>query len=153
MGGRYSGHLAALLDTDSRLIVGWAMRAYRDEALVTAALRMAFGRRYPSADLIHPTDRGSQYTADDYLKWLASRHIQVSMSRKADCYDSAMMDSFFSTLRPECTDLQPFSTRQAARLAVFAFIEVFYNRLRLHSALRYLSPSEQQGACKVRQKK
>lgn len=138
--------LAALLDTYSRLIVGWAMSAYRDEALVTAALRMAFGRRYPSDDLIHHTDRGSQYTADDYLKLLDSHHMQVSMSRKGDCYDNAMIESFFSTLRAECTELQRFSTRQAARLAVFEFIEVFYNRQRLHSSLDYLSPSEHEAA-------
>jgi transposase InsO family protein len=138
--------LAALLDTYARLIVGWARSAYRDEALVTAALRMAFGRRYPSADLIHHTDRGSQYTADDYRTWLASYRIQVRMSRKGDCYDKAMLDSFFSTLRAECADLQRCSTRQAARLAVFEFIEVFYNRQRLHSSLGYLSPSEHEAA-------
>jgi putative transposase len=138
--------LAALLDTYSRLIVGWAMSTHRDEALLTAALRLAFGRRYPSADLIHHTDRGSQYTADDYLTLLDSYRIQLSMSRKGDCYDNAMMESFFSTLRAECTDRQRFSTRQAARLAVFEFIEVFYNRQRLHSSLAYLSPSEHEAA-------
>jgi transposase InsO family protein len=135
-------YLAALLDTYSRLIVGWAMRVYRDEALVTDALRMALARRElpEDTDLIQHTDRGSQYTADDYLALLKDYGIQVSMSGKGDPYDNAMMESFFSTLRAELTDLERFATRQAARTAVFEFIEVFYNRQRLHSSLGYRSP-------------
>lgn len=135
-------YLAALLDTYSRLIVGWAMSVYRDEALVEAALRMALVRRElpQAADLIQHTDRGSQYTADDYLALLKTHGIQVSMSTKGDPYDNAMMESFFSTLRAELTDLARFATRQAARTAVFEFIEVFYNRQRLHSSLGYRSP-------------
>lgn len=135
-------YLAALLDTYSRLIVGWAMSIYRDEALVEAALRMALARRErpEDSDLIQHTDRGSQYTADDYLLLLKAHGIQVSMSNKADPYDNAMMESFFSTLRAELTDLERFATRQAARTAVFEFIEVFYNRQRLHSSLGYRSP-------------
>jgi transposase InsO family protein len=135
-------YLAALLDTYSRLIVGWAMSIYRDEALVEAALRMALVRRElpQAADLIQHTDRGSQYTADDYLALLKAHGIQVSMSDKGDPYDNAMMESFFSTLRAELTDLERFATRQAARTAVFEFIEVFYNRQRLHSSLGYRSP-------------
>jgi transposase InsO family protein len=135
-------YLAALLDTYSRLIVGWAMSIYRDEALVEAALRMALVRRElpQAADLTQHTDRGSQYTADDYLALLKAHGIQVSMSDKGDPYDNAMMESFFSTLRAELTDLERFPTRQAARTAVFEFIEVFYNRQRLHSSLGYRSP-------------
>ncbi len=135
-------YLAALLDTYSRLIVGWAMSMYRDEALVEAALRMALLRRElpEDTDLIQHTDRGSQYTAEAYLGLLNTHGIQVSMSNKADPYDNAMMESFFSTLRAELTDLERFATRQAARTAVFAFIEVFYNRQRLHSSLGYRSP-------------
>jgi transposase InsO family protein len=135
-------YLAALLDTYSRLIVGWAMSSYRDEALVMDALRMALAQRDlpPASDLIQHTDRGSQYTADDYLTLLKAHGIQVSMSGKADPYDNAMMESFFSTLRAELTDLERFATRQAARTAVFEFIEVFYNRQRLHSSLGYHSP-------------
>jgi putative transposase len=135
-------YLAALLDTYSRMIVGWAMRGYRDEALVETALRMALARRDLPADsnLIQHTDRGSQYTADDYLALLKAHGIQVSMSGKADPYDNAMMESFFSTLRAELTDLEHFATRQAARTAVFEFIEVFYNRQRLHSSLGYRTP-------------
>lgn len=135
-------YLAALLDTYSRFIVGWAMSIYRDEALVEAALRMGLVRRElpQAADLIQHTDRGSQYTADDYLALLKAHGIQVSMSDKGDPYDNAMMESFFSTLRAELTDLERFATRQAARTAVFEFIEVFYNRQRLHSSLGYRSP-------------
>jgi putative transposase len=135
-------YLAALLDTYSRLIVGWAMSGYRDEALVEAALRMAIRRRplpQPTT-LIQHTDRGSQYTADDYLALLKVHGIQMSMSNKGDPYDNAMIESFFSTLRAELTDLERFATRQAARTVVFEFIEVFYNRQRLHSSLGYRSP-------------
>jgi putative transposase len=136
-------YLAALLDTYSRFIVGWAMSQYRDEALVTAALHMALMRRDlpQAANLIQHTDRGSQYTADDYLALLKEHAIQVSMSDKGDPYDNAMIESFFSTLRAELTDLERFPTRQAARTAVFEFIEVFYNRQRLHSSLGYRSPA------------
>lgn len=137
-------YLAALLDTYSRRIVGWTMSIYRDEALVTEALSMALaGRDIPLAtDLIHHTDRGSQYTADDYRALLKEHGIQVSMSDKGNPYDNAMMESFFSTLRAELTDLERFPTRQAARTAVFEFIEVFYNRQRLHSSLGYRSPAD-----------
>ena len=136
-------YLAALLDTYSRMIVGWAMSVYRDEALVESALRMALARRDlpQAADLIQHTDRGSQYTADDYLALLKTHGIQVSMSNKGDPYDNAMMESFFSTLRAELTDLQRFATRQTARTALFDFLEVFYNRQRLHSSLGYRSPA------------
>jgi transposase InsO family protein len=135
-------YLAALLDTYSPLIVGWAMSVYRDEVLVTDALRMALARRNlpPSSALIQHTDRGSQYTADDYLALLKAHGIQVSMSDKGDPYDNAMMESFFSTLRAELSDLERFATRQVARTAVFEFIEVFYHRQRLHSSLGYRSP-------------
>ena len=141
-------YLAALLDSYSRRIVGWAMSAFRDEELVTEALRMALTRRSipdPEA-LIHHTDRGSQYTAEAYLALLKERGIQVSMSGKGNPYDNAMMESFFSTLRAELTDLDRFPTRQLARTAVFEFIEVFYNRQRLHSSLGYLSPADFEAA-------
>lgn len=136
-------YLAALLDTYSRFIVGWAMSAYRDEALVTHALHMALARRDrpQPTHLIQHTDRGSQYTADNYLALLKAQGIQVSMSDKGDPYDNAMIESFFSTLRAELTDLERFTTRQAARTALFEFIEVFYHRQRLHSSLGYLSPA------------
>lgn len=137
-------YLAALLDTYSRMIVGWAMSLYRNETLVTDALRMALARRKlpEDTDLIQHTDRGSQYTSDNYLALLSAQGIQVSMSNKGDPYDNAMMESFFSTLRAELTDLERFPTRKAARTALFEFIEVFYNRQRLHSSLDYRSPAD-----------
>lgn len=120
------------------------MSAYRDEALVTDALRMALLQRdIPSAaELIHHTDRGSQYTADDYRALLKQQGILVSMSDQGNPYDNAMMESFFSTLRAELTELERFPTRHAARTAVFEFVEVFYNRQRLHSSLGYRSPAD-----------
>lgn len=136
-------YLAALLDTFSRRIVGLAMRSQRDEALVEDALRMALGQRWhlvQQPNLIHHTDRGSQYTADGYLALLNHHHATVSMSRKGDCYDNAMMESFFSTLRAECTELHRFDTRADARAVVFEYIMLFNNRQRIHSALGYCSP-------------
>ncbi len=139
-------YLAALLDTFSRMIIGWAMSEFRDEALVQAALDMALSRRELSPELIHHTDRGSQYTADTYQLVLRDRHILISMSKKGDCYDNAMMESFFSTLRAELTELKHFRTRAEARVALFEFIEGFYNRQRLHSALGYHSPADFEAA-------
>jgi putative transposase len=137
---------AALLDTFSRRIIGLAMSAFRDEALVTTALRMALGQRLLVGDLIHHTDRGSQYTADDYLALLDAHHVSVSMSGKGDPYDNAMMESFFSTLRAECTERYHFATRTAARLVIFDYIMVLYNRQRLHSALGYRCPVDFEAA-------
>jgi putative transposase len=136
-------YLAALLDVFSRMIVGWAMSAYRDEQLVEDALRMALKRRHilPDAELAHHTDRGSQYTADDDLALLVEHGIVVSMTRKADPYDNAMMESFFSTLRAELTDLECFPTRAAARVAVFDYLDVFYNRQRIHTSIEYTHPT------------
>jgi transposase InsO family protein len=141
-------YLAALLDTYSRFIVGWSMSAYRDATLVESALHMALAQRslLPDPALIHHTDRGSQYTADAYVALLASAHLQVSMSGKGDPYDNAMMESCFSTLRAELTELQRFATRDAARAAVFDFIEGFYNRQRLYSSLGYHSPADFEAA-------
>ena len=135
-------YLAALLDTFSRMIVGWAMSELRDEALVQAALDMALARRHLNPELIHHTDRGSQYTADDYQATLRSKQVLISMSKKGDPLDNAMMDSFFSTLRAELTELQHFHSRLQARSALFEFIEGFYNRQRLHSSLGYHSPTD-----------
>ena len=131
-------YLAALLDTYSRFIVGWAMSHSRDAALVTVAFARRELPEHPN--LTQHTDRGSQYTADNYLALLTDAGIQMSMSGKGDPYDNAMMESFFSTLRAELTDFERFATRPAARTAVFEFIEVFYNRQRLHSSLGYCSP-------------
>ena len=122
------------------------MSEFRDEALVQPALDMALSRREIRPVLIYHTDRGSQYTADDYQATLTSKHVLISMSKKGDCYDNAMMQNFFSTLRAELTELAHFHTRQEARTVLFEFIQGFYNRQRLHSALTYHSPADLEAA-------
>lgn len=134
-------YLATLEDVCSRRIVGWAMDDHMATTLVTRALHMALARRRPAAGLLHHSDRGGQYAAHDYRALLAAHHIEASMSRAGNCYDNAMQESFFATLKTECAD-KPFPTRAAARTAIFDYIEVFYNRQRLHSALGYLSPAD-----------
>jgi transposase InsO family protein len=133
-------YLSVVLDIYSRLVVGWAMDAHRDEALVEQAARMALARRRPEPGLLHHSDRGSQYTAADYRELLAQSGIVVSMSGKSDCYDNALIESFFGTLKTECVDRESFASRSQARLVIFEYLEVFYNRQRLHSSLGYLSP-------------
>jgi putative transposase len=132
-------YLAAILDLYSRRVVGWAMRDRLNSDLVESAWRMAVINRRPPANLLHHSDRGSQYTSDAYWSLLLSAHCQVSMSRTGNCYDNAAMESFFATLKGECAT-QPFPTKTAARSAIFEYIEVWYNRHRLHSSLGYLSP-------------
>jgi putative transposase len=134
-------YLASLEDVFSRKIVGWALDEHMQEILVEQALRMALQQRQPGDDLLHHSDRGSQYTSLDYQVLLAQHHISVSMSGVGNCYDNAMKESFFATLKTECaTDL--FDTRAQARTVIFEYIEVFYNRQRLHSALGYRSPEQ-----------
>lgn len=134
-------YLAAVLDTYSRTIVGWSMSTHLHKQLVEDALHMALGRRHITDDLIHHSDQGSQYTSRSVQNLLHSAGIQVSMSDTGNCYDNAMMESFFATLKTECAD-QPFPTRTQARQAIFAYIEIWYNRSRRHSALDYLSPAQ-----------
>ena len=134
-------YLASIQDVFSRKIVGWAMSAHPDEALVSRALAMALQQRQVGDGLLHHSDRGSQYAATDYQTRLAKAHITVSMSRKGNCWDNAMKESFFATLKTECAS-RPFATRAEAKSAVFAYIEGWYNRRRLHSALGYLSPDQ-----------
>lgn len=133
-------YLAAILDVYSRRVIGWAMDAHRDEQLVVAALRMALAHRRPHAPLLHHSDRGSQYTSAAYQAELAHAGITVSMSRKGDCYDNALMESFFATLKAECADRAHFQTQAEAQTCLFDYLEVFYNRQRLHSALGYRAP-------------
>ncbi len=133
-------YLAAVLDLFSRAIVGWAMATTQDEVLVTQALQMALARREVQANLLNHSDRGCQYTSDGYQQLLASQGIQVSMSRTGNCYDNAVMERFFGTLKRECTSRSVFETQEQARTIVFEFIECFYNRIRRHSSLGYLSP-------------
>ncbi len=119
--------------------IGWAMRETMDTELVEAALRMALEDRQPAEGLLHHSDQGCQYTSTAYLACLTSAHSQLSMSRVGNCYDNAVMESFFSTLKVECVT-GIFPTRSAARTAIFEYMEVWYNRQRLHSALGYCSP-------------
>lgn len=132
-------YLAAILDLYSRRVVGWAMRERLDAKLVESAWRMAVINRHPPAQLLHHSDRGSQYTSEAYWNLLQAAQCQVSMSRTGNCYDNAAMESFFATLKGECANRR-FSTKTEARSAIFEYIEVWYNRQRLHSALGYLSP-------------
>lgn len=135
-------YLAAILDLFSRRLVGWAMKPRCDSALVTQALHMALAHRHPQTDLLHHSDRGSQYTSADYTALLAQQGIRLSLSRTGDCYDNAVMESFFRTVKAECVSLSHFSSRQHARQTLFEFLEVYYYRQRLHSTLGYLTPVE-----------
>jgi transposase InsO family protein len=133
-------YLAVILDLYSRLVVGWAMGAQRDGKLVEEALTMALLKRCPALGLLHHSDRGSQYTSASYRAKLGEAGIEFSMSRKGDCYDNAVVESFNGTLKSECVDRQIFATRAQARSTVFEYLEVFYNRQRLHSSLGYMAP-------------
>jgi putative transposase len=133
-------YLACVMDCFSRMIVGWSMSDSLAGPLVNAALRMAFARRKPSAGLIHHSDRGCQYAARIYQTLLASHGILPSMSRPGCCYDNAMMESFYSTLKREAVYPATFATREEAKSAIFEYIEAFYNRKRRHSSLGYVSP-------------
>jgi transposase InsO family protein len=134
-------YLAIILDLFSRKVVGWAMSAQMNTALVETALHMALHTRQPEASLLHHSDQGSQYTSADYLSILANLNIQLSISRVGNCYDNAVAESFFGTLKAECVTNQ-FATHTFARTTIFEYIEVWYNRQRLHSTLGYLSPVE-----------
>lgn len=133
-------YLAVVLDVYSRKIVGWAMATHLESSLVEAALGMALRQRCPlSEPLLHHSDRGSQYASGGYRALLQAYGIEVSMSSTGNCYDNAMMESFFGTLKTECADYC-FATRERARTEVFHYLEGWYNRRRLHSALGYQSP-------------
>jgi putative transposase len=134
-------YLAGVLDLFSRKVVGWAMSEQIDTALVQAALQMALQRRHPEADLLHHSDQGSQYTSQAYLAELTRQQSQISMSGVGNCFDNAAMESFWGSLKAECARAC-FPTRALARTAIFEYIEVWYNRQRLHSTLGYLSPVE-----------
>jgi len=133
-------YLAAVMDLYSRKIVGWAMADHMEADLVCDALKMALARRNPGADLLHHSDRGVQYACDDYQRLLATHGIRCSMSGKGNCYDNAAMESFWATLKTELVHQAHYTTRQEAEASIFEYVEVFYNRKRLHSSLGYLSP-------------
>jgi putative transposase len=138
-------YLAVVLDLYSRRVIGWSMRATMDTELVLAALRMALRDRQPAAGVLHHSDQGSQYTADAYCAMLNAALAQLSMSRVGNCYDNAVIESFFATLKTECAS-DPFPTRTLARTTIFEYVEVWYNRQRMHSSLGYLSPVEYEQA-------
>lgn len=133
-------YLAVVLDMYSRRVVGWAMADRPQQELASAALAMALSHRQPTKSTIHHSDQGAQYTSKAYRQQLAQAGLLASMSRKGMPYDNAVMESFFSSLKQEMTHHQRFKTRDEARSHVFDYIEVFYNRQRLHSSLNYQSP-------------
>lgn len=131
-------YLAVLLDLYSRRVIGWATSTSLTQDLAIAALDRAFFERNPEAGLLHHSDRGSQYTSNDYQKRLKKKGLVVSMSRKGDCWDNAVAESFFATLKIELGDT--FSSREAARVALIDYIEIFYNRQRRHTSIGGLTP-------------
>ena len=135
-------YLAVVLDLYSRRIVGWATADHLRAELACDALRMTLTHRNPKGELLHHSDRGVQYASEAYQSILAERGIQPSMSRTGDCHDNAVTESFFSTTKRELTHHERYATREEARRSLFEYIEVWYNRRRLHSTLGYRSPVE-----------
>jgi transposase InsO family protein len=135
-------YLAVILDLFSRSVVGWALDTSLNTSLTLAALGMAVRRRRPEAGLLHHSDRGCQYTSADYRSVLSELGVTVSMSRKGNCWDNAVAESFFATLKTELVYARSWPTRLELRAAVFEYIEVFYNRRRLHSSVGYRTPAQ-----------
>lgn len=133
-------YLAVVIDLCSRRVVGWSMKTHLRTELVLNALRMACGRRQPTPGTIHHSDRGSQYASNDYQAELAKLAIICSMSRKGDCWDNSVVESFFATLKKELIYRHPLRSFKIARSAITEYIEVYYNRSRKHSTLGYMSP-------------
>ena len=133
-------YLAVVLDLYSRRVVGWSMADHLRSELIGDALTMALMRRRPGRGLLHHSDRGVQYASDAYQALLAEHGIACSMSRRGNCYDNAVMESFFGTLKTELVHHEHYATRPEAQASIFEYIEVFYNRQRLHSTLGYQSP-------------
>ena len=134
--------LAAVEDLYSRRVVGWSMSTSMESRLVVDALKMAVERRFPDEGLLAHSDRGSQYASEHYQSILAKQGIECSMSRSGNCYDNAPMESFFASLKKELVHHERYPTIEAAKASLFEYIEVFYNRIRRHSALDYRSPAE-----------
>ena len=139
-------YLAAVEDLYSRRIVGWSMGPRIDSRLVVDALGMAVARRLPGGGLVAHSDRGSQYASEHYQRALAAHGVTCGMSRRANCWDNAPMESFFASLKKELTHGEIFATREEARASIFEYIEVFYNLARRHSSLGYKSPAEYERA-------
>ena len=139
IGGSGKLYLAAVLDLFSRFIVGWALSAVNDRHLTIKALEMALKRRGPTIGLLHHSDQGCTYASEDYQAVLEARGMACSMSRRGNCYDNAVMESFFSTVKSELGE--HFESHGVAKMAVFDYIEVFYNQRRRHSTLGQISPA------------
>jgi transposase InsO family protein len=133
-------YLAAILDLYSRKVVGWSMAATMETSLVQNALDMALKGRCPSAGLIHHSDRGCQYASHSYREALQDSGVTASMSRRGNCYDNAVIESFWHSLKVEMVHRRVFATRSQAESDIFEYIEVFYNRIRLHSSIGYQTP-------------
>ncbi len=133
-------YLAVILDLYSRAVVGWSMSDCCDEQLAENALNMALSRRRPKAGLLHHSDRGGQYTSRAYRKRLEQMAAGVSMSRKGNCWDNAAMESFFGSLKEECMGNTIYPSHEQARRALFEYLEIYYNRIRRHSTIGYVSP-------------
>jgi len=134
--------LAVVLDLFSRRVIGWAMNDSVNTDMTLAALEMAYASRNPGPGLVHHSDRGTQYAASRYQLYLESNGATCSMSRKGNCWDNAVVESFFHTLKTELIYSQRFDTRGQAKNMIFEWIEVFYNRQRLHSTLGYMAPAQ-----------
>lgn len=139
-------YLAVVEDLYSRRVVGWSMASTMTSRLVVDALQMAVQRRLPGEGLLSHSDRGSQYASDHYQRLLARHGITCSMSRRANCWDNAPMESFFASLKKELTHHEDYQTRAEARASIVEYIEMFYNPKRLHSSLGYVSPAEYEQA-------
>ena len=135
-------YLAVVLDLFLRKVVGWSTSARLQRDLVLDALKMALGRRWPSSGFIHQSDRGSQYASADFQQLLKDHGIECSMSGAGNCYDNAVAESFFATLKRERVHRQIYQTRAEARADLFQFIEIFYNRQRRHSAVGHMKPDQ-----------
>ena len=135
-------YLAVVMDLFSRRIIGWSMQQTLERSLVVDALEMALRARHPPSGLLHHSDRGSQYASGTYQDLLRRAGCRCSMSRRGNCWDNAPVESFFSTLKMELVHERRYETRQQARAEIFEFIEVWYNRQRLHSSLGYMSPAD-----------
>ena len=136
------GYLAVIVDLHSRMVVGWSLADHMRTELVESALVAALGSREPSPNLLHHSDRGSQYASVCYRGRLAEHGIEVSMSRRGDCWDNAVVESFFGTFKQELVHHARWTDLTEARAAIHDYIEVFYNRQRLHSSLGYRTPAE-----------
>ena len=133
-------YVAVVIDLYSRRVIGWSMQAHMRTGLVADAAIMALGKRCPEEGMLHHSDRGSQYASDAFQNLLGQHGITSSMSRPGNCLDNAVVESFFGTLKTELIHRQTWPTREAAKAAIHEYIEVFYNRRRLHSRLGFVSP-------------